>query len=270
MSEKSSITISTIKSALSALFSTGAFSVWQRDFDVWRKRYAASLTGNLGEPILFLLGMGFGLGALVAPIEGVSYIEFIAPGLACSAAMYGASFECTFAAYTKIAVQKTYDAIRVTPVSVEEITAGDILWGGTKGMIAGMVFLVVMFFFGLVKSWMALMLPLLLAILAVGFASLAMYFAAKAPSYDFFSYYFTLVIAPMFLFSGIFFPIEQLPAIVRIIAWFTPLVHCVNISRGLVLGTAEPWLLIDLAWILIFSALILAIAIQSVRKRVVN
>jgi len=259
-----------IKTGISSLFSRGAFSVWQRDFDVWRKRYAASLIGNLGEPILFLIGMGFGLGALVAPIKGVSYIEFIAPGLACSAAMYGASFECTFAAYTKIAVQKTYDAIRVTPVSVEEITAGDILWGATKGMIAGMVFLTVMFFFGLVKSWLALLLPLLLAILSVAFASLAMFFTSKAPAYDFFSYYFTLIIAPMFLFSGIFFPLDQLPFIVRIIAWFTPLVHCVNISRGLVLGEAGTWMLIDLVWILAFAAFILATAIRSVKKRVIN
>lgn len=259
-----------MKTALLALFSRGAMSVWQRDFDVWRKRYAASLTGNLGEPILFLFGMGFGLGALVAPIKGVSYIEFIAPGLVCSAAMYGASFECTFAAYTKIAVQKTYDAIRVTPVSVEEITAGDILWGATKGIIAGMVFLTVMFFFGLIKSWFALALPLLLAILSVAFASLAMFFASKAPAYDFFSYYFTLIIAPMFLFSGIFFPLDQLPPAVRIIAWFTPLVHCVNISRGLVLGETGLWMIVDFAWLLIFAAAVLVIAVRSVKKRVVN
>lgn len=258
------------KTALLALFSRSAISVWQRNFDVWRKRYAASLTGNLGEPILFLIGMGFGLGALVAPINGITYIEFIAPGLACSAAMYGASFECTFAAYTKIAVQRTYDAIRVTPVSVEEITAGDILWGATKGMIAGLIFLIVMVFFGLVKSWLALFLPLLLAILSIAFASLAMFFASKAPAYDFFSYYFTLVIAPMFLFSGIFFPIEQLPPIVRILAWFTPLVHCVNISRGLVLGEMHSWMIVDLAWIITFATVILAIAIRGVKRRVVN
>lgn len=259
-----------IMTGLASIFSRGALSVWQRNFDVWRKRYAASLTGNLGEPILFLVGMGFGLGQLVAPIEGMSYIEFIAPGLIGSAAMYGASFECTFATYTKIAVQKTYDAIRVTPVSTEEIAAGDILWGGTKGFIAGMVFLIVMFAFGLIKSWFVLFLPLLLVIISLSFASLAIFFAAKAPTYDFFAYYFTLVIAPMFLFSGIFFPIEQFPGFIQVIAWFTPLIHFVNVSRGLVFGEIGIWMLADLLWLIIFNIVILAIAVKSVKQRVVT
>lgn len=262
--------ISGLKVIISSLFSRGCLSVWQRNFDVWRKRYAASLTGNLGEPILFLIGMGFGLGKLVAPIKGLSYIEFIAPGLVCSATMYSASFECTFATYTKIAVQKTYDAIRVTPVSVEEITCGDILWGATKGMIAGGVFLFVMLCFGLVNSWWVLLLPFLMVILAITFASLAILFASKAPAYDFFSYYFTLVISPMFLFSGIFFPVSQFPPIVEKLAWFTPLVHFVDLSRGLVLGNVGIWMLADLAWIVIFALIILSMAISGVKKRVVT
>jgi len=134
-----------ISGGIRHLFSISSFRVWQRDFDVWKKKYMASLTGNLGEPILFLLAMGFGLGRLIPAMEGTRYIEFIAPGLIGSAIMYGASFECTFGSYTRIAVQKTYDAIRVTPVSIEEVTAGDMLWGATRGMIGGMVFLGVMF-----------------------------------------------------------------------------------------------------------------------------
>ncbi len=255
---------------LLALLSIGSFRVWQRDFDVWKKKYAASLTGNLGEPILFLLAMGFGLGSLISPIEGASYMEFIAPGLVGSAVMYGASFECTFASYTRIAVQNTYNAIRVTPVSIEEVAAGDLMWGATKGLIAGLVFIFVMFFFGLVNSWMIIFLPPLMIILAVSFASLAMFFAARAPSYDFFSYYFTLVIAPMFLFSGIFFPLESMPEWVKVMAWFMPLSHFVSLSRALVLGDIGWWALHHLTWLLIFTPVALTLAVRGVRKRILN
>ncbi len=251
-----------------ALFSIGSVRVWQRNFAVWRKRYAASLTGNLGEPILFLFAMGYGLGSMVAPIEGVSYIEFIAPGLVGSATMYGATFEGTFGTYTRMAVQRTYDAIRVTPISLDEVSAGDILWAATKGMIAGIVFLLVMFLFGLIKSWWVLLLPLLMLVLSTGFAALAIIFSAKAPSYDFFSYYLTLIIAPMFLFCGIFFPLDNLPLVVRTLVWFTPLVHFVDVSRALVTGQVSLSCLVDVLWLLLFTPLAVTFAIRGVRKRV--
>ncbi len=257
-----------ILEGLKHILSLGSFRVWQRDFDVWRKKYAASLTGNLGEPILFLFAMGFGLGSLISPIEGASYIEFIAPGLIGSAVMYGASFECTFGSYTRITVQKTFDAIRVTPISLEEVTAGDILWGATKGMMAGIAFIVVMLIFGLINSFWACLLPVIMVIEAVGFASLAMLFSSKAPTYDFFSYYFTLVVAPMFLFSGIFFPLDTMPLWVQTIAWFTPLTHFISLSRALVLGDVTGGLLADLIWLLLFTCISLSLAIRGVRQRV--
>ena len=255
---------------LCSLFSMGCFRVWQRDFAVWKKKYMASLTGNLGEPILFLLAMGFGLGAFVKPMEGMSYMEFIAPGLVGSAVMYGASFECTFASYTRMAVQKVYDAIRVTPVSLDEVTAGDMLWGATKGMIAGVIFLLVMLLFGLIKSLWVMLLPPLMMLLAVAFAAMAVFFSSKAPSYDFFSYYFTLIIAPMFLFSGIFFPLETLPSWLVGLAWFMPLAHFVTLSRGLVLGNVGWWMVADVLWLLVFTPIVVTLAVRGVRRRVLG
>ena len=150
------------------------------------------------------------------------------------------------------------------------MTGGDILWGATKGMIAGMAFLVVMLMFGLIKSWLALFMPVVMFVIALMFASLAMFFASKAPAYDFFSYYFTLVIAPMFLFSGIFFPIENLPEILQKLAWFMPLVHFVRVSRGLILGDTSWFSPDDILWLLVFTPIIVMLAVNGVRKRVVN
>jgi len=136
--------------------------------------------------------------------------------------------------------------------------------------VAGSIFLVVMFLFGLVKSWGVIFIPVLISILSVSISSLAMFFTSKAPSYDFFSYYFTLVIAPMFLFSGIFFPLETFPLWIRALAWFTPLTHFVNISRELVLGGAAWTMIVDLLWLMVFTLALLTLAIRGVRKRVIS
>jgi hypothetical protein len=118
-----------------------AIKVWQRDRDAWFKFYKASLVGNLGEPVLFLLAFGLGLSKFIGNVEGVPYIRYIAPGLLVATAMNASSFECTFGSFTRMSTQKSYDAIIVTPVNIEEVAAGDILWGATKGFISAIVML---------------------------------------------------------------------------------------------------------------------------------
>jgi len=246
-----------------------AYYVWYRDFKVWTKFYKASLIGNLGEPLLYLLAMGWGLGRMVGTVDGIPYISFLAPGLVCSAAMYSATFECTFGAFTRMTRQQTYDAILATPISLDEIVAGEILWGATKSFLSGTAMLTVMALFGLVNSlWAVLVLPLAFVI-GLLFSSLSMIVTAKAPSYDFFSYYFTLVIAPMFLFSGIFFPITNLPQWAQTLAWFLPLTHGVAASRALFSGQVELNLLYDLIWVAVFFFITFLIAVREIRKRVV-
>lgn len=119
-------------------------AVWYRDAKVWTKFYKASILGNMGEPLLYLLAMGWGLGRMVGTVDGVPYIQFLAPGLVCSTAMYAATFECTFGSFTRMTRQNTYDAILATPVSLEDVVAGEILWGATKGLLSGTAMLLVM------------------------------------------------------------------------------------------------------------------------------
>ncbi|TNF50298.1 hypothetical protein EP232_00790 [bacterium] len=246
-----------------------AYYVWYRDFKVWTKFYKASLIGNLGEPLLYLLAMGWGLGRMVGTVDGIPYISFLAPGLVCSAAMYSATFECTFGSFTRMTRQQTYDAILATPISLDEIVAGEILWGATKSFFSGTAMLTVMALFGLVNSfWAVLALPLAFAI-GLLFSSLSMIVTAKAPSYDFFSYYFTLIIAPMFLFSGIFFPITNLPDWAQTLAWFLPLTHGVAASRALFSGQVDLSLLYDLVWVAVFFLITFLIAVREIRKRVI-
>ena len=244
-------------------------TVWYRDARVWTTFYKASLLGNLGEPLLYLLAMGWGLGRMVGEVNGVPYIEFLAPGLICSTAMYSATFECTFGAFTRMTRQRTYDAIMASPVSLDEIVAGEILWGATKGALSGAAMLLVMALFGLVSSPLAILALPLSFVIGLLFASLSMVVMARSPSYDFFSYYFTLVIAPMFLFSGIFFPVQSLPHWARTLAWFLPLTHGVSVSRAIFTGGMGVKAALDVLWLILFIVVVFLVAVREVRKRLV-
>ncbi|UCG39338.1 MAG: ABC transporter permease [bacterium] len=246
-----------------------AVTVWYRDARVWTTFYKASVIGNLGEPLLYLLAMGWGLGRMVGTVDGVPYIQFLAPGLVCSTAMYAATFECTFGAFTRMTRQHTYNAILATPVSLDEIVAGEILWGATKGFLSGAAMLLVMALFGLVTSLWALLALALSFLIGLLFSALSMIVTAKSPSYDFFSYYFTLAIAPMFLFSGIFFPVGNLPQWAQTVAWFLPLTHGVSASRDLFAGEVGWRIASDTLWLVVFFLASFIVAVREIRKRMV-
>jgi len=247
-----------------------AFKVWQRNRDTWLKFYKASLVGNLAEPILFLLAFGLGLSQFISDIEGVPYINYIAPGLMVAAVMNASTMECIFGAFTRMSAQKTYDAIMVTPVNIEEVAAGEILWGASKGFFSAIVILAVLIPWGLVSSPWLLLSPLLFLVEGLMFASLALIVTAFSPSYDYFAYYFSLVVSPMFFFSGVFFPLSALPAWVRTVSWFMPLTHAVNLSRGFSTGDLPASLLLDAAWMVVFTLLSSWLAIKLIKRRLVK
>lgn len=247
-----------------------AFKVWQRNRDAWYKFYKASMVGNIAEPVLFLLAFGYGMSRFISDINGMPYINYIAPGLMVASAMNASSFECTFGSFTRMSTQKTYDAIMVTPVNIEEVAAGDILWGATKGFISAMVILAVLLGAGLIGSYWLIAAPPVFLLEGLMFASVALIITAFAPSYDYYAYYFSLVVSPMFFFSGIFFPLDTLPVWVQNTAWFLPLLHVVNVSRALSTGNVHPEILGDLAWMAVFTLVSGWLAIKFIKRRLVK
>ncbi len=225
-------------------FLVGAYRVTSRNMYVWWRYALTSMVGNFGEPLLYLLALGFGLGRVVPKLGGMSYAEFIAPGLVVSTVMYTATFEGTFGSYTRLATQKTYDAILATPITVRELIAGEVIWGGIKSSFGAASVLLVISLFGLVPSWLAIFTLPLGFLAGMMFTAMAMSITAISKSYEFFNYYFTLVVAPMFLFSGIFFPLDKMPGWVLVFAQLLPLTHVVEISRALVRGTPS----VAMAW----------------------
>ncbi len=247
-----------------------AVRVWQRNWDSFRKYMVWSLAGSLGEPVLYLIAMGYGLGSFVGPIEGLPYPEYIAPGLVVSAAMWAATFEGTYGSYLRMIHQKTYDAILATPLSLDDVVAGDALWAASKGVVNGLIMLAVVAGFGLTRSAWALLLVPLTALTALFFACLGLLVAALANNWEFFNYYITLVISPLFFFSGIFFPLSHFPPWVRHIGSLSPLTHAVTLAQALVHGTPAAHPLVAVSFLLVPTAGTFYLALALIRRRLIK
>ena len=247
-----------------------ALAVWRRNFLSWRRYMVSFIVSALGGPIFYLVAIGYGVGRYVGTLEGVSYAEFLAPGLVATAAMNSASFEATFGAYTRLAEQDTYTAVLATPCSVADLVAGDVLWAATKAVLGVSLVLVVTVALGLMSG------PLLPLLLVVGlltglaFGALGMMVTAVAGSYNFFEYYFTLVISVMFVFSGVFYPLETLPAWAQRLAWFLPLTHAVRPSRQLAAGGLDWVGMMDLLWLAVVTVGAFWLAERWVRQRLLQ
>ncbi len=240
----------------------------------WRKYYKASLVGALGEPILSLLAIGYGLGRFVEinpgdPGATLGYAHFLAPGILASAAMNAASFEATFGSFTRMTEQKTYDAILATPIGIREIVAGDALWAASKATLSGTAVLLVAVAAGLVRSWWALALPVVALVIGLVFATMGLVVSSRARAYDFFTYYFTLVISVMYFFSGIFFPLDSLPGWAQAVAWCLPLTHAVALSRACAAGTVGLAAFLHLGVLLAVLAITYTLAVHWVGRRLI-
>ncbi len=234
-------------------WSIGALMVFRRNFLAWVKFYKSSMLLNFGEPLTNLLALGFGLGTYVAKMAGVPFINFIGPGLLAVTAMNAVTFDMTFEAYDRLNENGIYQSMIAAPLTVGQMVSGEYLWEGVRSLMYGTVFLIVLAVLGLVNSWWALLLPLPLFVTGILFSGPALFVAARASNHEQLFYYFTLFITPMFMFSGVFFPITRLPLVVRDIIVVTPLFHVVNIVRALVLGHFYRGLIWDGCWMLAYG-----------------
>ncbi|ATY84083.1 ABC transporter permease [Kyrpidia spormannii] len=247
------------------------WAVFARNMDVFRRYWLNNLVSNFFEPFLYLLGMGVGMTRYVGGIDGVSYTAFIAPGIVASTAMFAATFESTYGTFVRMEFQKTFDAMIATPVNVEEVAVGELVYGAVKAAIVGVIILAVVEVFGFVPGWhySALLVPPAALLVGLVFSALAMTASTLVPQIDHFNYYITLLITPMFVFSGIFFPLEGLPSAVQAVAWFTPLMHGVRMSRELIFGTwTHVWA--DALWLAVAAAALSWLPVILLRRRLIR
>lgn len=218
---------------------TPAARVLQRNLWVYRRTWRGSILGSFLTPLLYLTAMGIGLGALITrEVAGVDYVAFLGPGILAATCMQTAVFESTFPVLGKISWRRNYEAMLATPLNVWDLVAGELLWVGFRVLTMASVFLVVLTLFG-IAVWPSAMLAVPAAILTgLAFSSVVMAFSATQRTGEGFSWMFRFIINPLFLFSGTFFPLTQLPEAVQWAAALTPLYHGVSLVRGAVLADA--------------------------------
>ena len=251
-----------------------AIHVWRRDMNVYRATWWTNALPPIFEPILYLLAFGAGVGALIGrpiPYAGgeISYIAFIAPGLIAVTMMFWSFFETLYSSFIRMYYQKTFDAIVTTPLSLDDVIAGEILWGTTKAVGASTLMLGVIAFFGVLTPTAILVIPF--SILGgFFFASLGMIFTAICPTIDSFNLPIFLFIYPMFLFGGTFFPIDVLPAWARVTAHALPLTHLASFVRAACLGNLGPSVWADLAYLAVGAPILFVLSVTLMRRRLIH
>jgi lipooligosaccharide transport system permease protein len=248
-----------------------ALAVWRRNAVMYKRTWKWNILPNFFEPVLYLFSIGIGVGAYISEMGGTSYIAFLAPGLVCVAAMNGASFEVTYNIYVRLVFEKAYDAMLTTPIEPDDVLIGEILWAVTRASVYGGCFFLVLMLSGLAPLPSSLWVFLVIPITGLLFAGIGIVFSLRIPNIDMFSFYFTLFLTPLFLFSDVFFPLkERLAAPWLWVAEALPLLHPVRLARAAFTGEFSALVLWDLGYVMGASLLLLLWARCIVRDRLTN
>ncbi|MGB9176001.1 MAG: ABC transporter permease [Methanoregula sp.] len=247
-----------------------AVKVWHRNLTVFIRTWQVNFFPPLVEALLYLFAIGIGIGSYVKEIDGIPYVNFIAPAILAIAVMNSAFFECTYGSFVRMYYQKSFDAMIATPLSIEDVIAGELLWGATRSVIYVVIMLPVFAVFKVISLPLSLLAIPLAFLGGLMFAGIAMCFTAITPGIDTLNYPSFLFITPMTLFSGTFFPLTLLPVALQYFALAVlPLTHLVAIMRMFTLATISPVLLLHLAWIVVVTVLSSIAAINLMRKRLI-
>ncbi len=248
----------------------GALRVLNRHLQVFSHTWQHNVMFTVVEPLLYLAAFGLGMGAFVQDVAGMSYLEFLAPGMVTLSAMYAATFECSYGTFVRLHYQKTFLALLAGPVTARDVILGEMLYGTLKSALFGTVILAVVAALGQIRSPEALAIPLVLALQGLVFAALAMWYTAFITNIDYLNYYITLAILPFFLFGGLFFPVDPLPAWVKTANYLNPLYHSVEVCRALALGQANAGLWLHVGLLALIGAVVLPLPLKLMEKRLIN
>jgi lipooligosaccharide transport system permease protein len=248
--------------------------VWQRNLRVYRKSWKISFIPPFLEPLFYLIAFGVGMSGLVGNLRyqgsDISYVSFIAPALIGMSIMYNSFFETTYASFVRMYYQKTFDAMLATPLSLEEVITGEIVWGATKSLIAAAIMMGVIGSFGLIRFPEGLLLLPLAALGGIAFASIGMFFTGIVANIEMFNLPVFLFITPMFLFSGTFFPLENLPSWTQQFALVFPLTHLTTLARAFSFGHIDLSQFWEISYLLLFSIVFFPLAILKMHRRLIK
>lgn len=245
-------------------------AVWRRNYLGWKKIALASVLGNLADPMIYLFGLGFGIGTMIGPVEGTSYIAFLAAGMVATSAMASATFETVYGSFGRMNDQRTWEGMLCTQLTLGDILLGELAWAATKALMAGTAITIVATTLGY-ASWPSILwlLPVI-ALSGLAFASLAMVVTALAPSYEYFVFYQTLVITPMLFLCGAMFPVSQFPGAFQDVASLLPLAHAIDLVRPAMLGRPAGSMGLHIGALCIYTVLPFFLSVALFRRRLMR
>jgi lipooligosaccharide transport system permease protein len=251
-------------------FSLRFLPVWRRNLLVWRKLAIASVLGNIAEPLLYMLALGYGIGALIGEIGGMPYIAFIGTGMVCQSAMFTASFEGMYSAFSRMHVQRTWEAIINAPIALDDVVLAEWMWCATKALMSTIAILIVLMALGFGHTALALWILPLGFLIGLTFGGFGLVMNALAPGYDFFTYFFTLVLTPQLLMSGVYFPVDQMPVWLQAVASALPLKHAIDLARPLMLGRIPDAIVLHVAVLVAYGLAAYWVALVLTRRRLLK
>lgn len=243
--------------------------VWLRNFRKFRQVWMVSFFWIVLEPAFYLGGLGFGMGALIPSVGGVPYAQFFLPALMVNSAVLVAFFVGSYDGFAKLTLQNLYQSQLSTPLEPSEIALGEILWAASKGTLSALGVLLLGSAFGLVKSLLILFsLPIIFMVATVS-AAAGMLVATKVQNFDQVIYATSGVLIPLTLFSGTYFPLDQLPNALSSLLWLSPISAAVSPVRDLLQGNFNWWMIPQILWLLGLMVILVRWAIRRLYLRLV-
>lgn len=247
-----------------------SFRILKRHLTVFRRTWWTNAMFNFFEPVFYITAFGYGFGSFVTEMEGMTYLQFIASGTVASSAMWAATFEGTFGAFIRMHYQKTFHAMLFTPATVTDVVLGEAFYAAIKSVFFSGIILAVIAALGQVHSWWALLVPFGNALPGLAFAFLALAYTGIVTNIDYLNYYITLLMTPLFLVSGVFFPVSALPAWIQGLAAANPLYHCVEMVRMLIRGDITAVLAGHVLFLAVFAVAVSFLPVRMLRRRLIN
>jgi lipooligosaccharide transport system permease protein len=243
--------------------------VMSRDVTNFGTFWKATTFSSVIEPTIYLLAFGLGVGTLISSVQGLDYVQYVATGMVATSVLFASALSAMFGTFVKQRFQRTYDAIMAAPVDAEELVTAEILWIAMRAGVYGCAPLLVGMLFGLDPAVGMLVVPFVGFLTGLGFAAFGVLMAATVSKIDSFNYVTTTVITPLFLVSGTFFPISELPQWAQVLANLNPLYHCVQLVRDAVFGFKAADLG-HLAVLIGFAFVMWRLAIWRMEKRLID
>ena len=245
------------------------FSVWYRHMLVYTRNLVSNGLPPFLEPLIFLAGVGLGLGKFITSMEGIPYLQFLASGLLVTSSMYTSSFECTFGTFIRLEFDRVYDGMLAAPITANNLIVGEILWAGSKGLFFSFAVLVIVTAFGIISPGLSLLAPLVGFLTGVMFAALSLYVTSFVKDINHFNFYMTGFLSPMFFFSGVVFPVSSLPKVIQPFAEIMPLTHVVRLIRAFCLIRFHGSLWLDLLYAIAVTLLFGTLAVRRLKRRLI-